>query len=132
MADVFQSLLQQTREATRASRLRFLQGALLFTATAGGFLCGSPGPRCIVGALVAISSRCLTICSQWQRTAIVLAVFTIGPYSELASTYRELLVLGAASHHYSIMWFDALSFLMIGVISMPFFRTSRAVWSRPT
>ena len=48
------------RLQTRAGRISAIRGALLTVATVGGYMFGSPLPRCVLGILLMLP-RCATV-----------------------------------------------------------------------
>ena len=103
--------------ATRAGRVRLLTALYFSIATFGGYMAGSPLPRCFLGTLHLLSAYCMQHCHQWQRTAILCLIFTVGPYSEL---YQCYVAYTQEAEGYPSLWFDAFVFSLIMMQALPF------------
>ena len=100
--------------SSRAGLISISRGFFILCTTLGGYACGSPLPRSVLGVLLMMSTFCMRQCHQWQRTACLCAVFTLGPYSELLDIYSLAERVGADSPAYAIAWLDAFVFSSAG------------------
>jgi signal transduction histidine kinase len=112
---------------TRDDRIHAFRALLFIAASVGGFLYGSPLPRCLLGVFFMMMNYCLKSCSTWQRTLALGLVYTVGPSMELLDTWTARETLGASSAEYSILWFDAFVFSLIMQMSLPFIASTLGI-----